>query len=54
MWLASHVDLAGNVSTDMAAKAALNLLEAQILVPYSGFIRYKYLHLNSLAMAVGY
>ena len=35
MLLPSHIGLAGNASADAAAKAALNLPEAQILVPYS-------------------
>ena len=43
MWLPSHVGLAGNVSADAVAEAALNLREAQILVPYSDF----YLLINS-------
>jgi len=37
MWLPSHTGLAGNVSADAAAKAALNLPESQIPVPYSDF-----------------
>ena len=37
MWLPSHTGLAGNVSADAAAKAALNLVESQTPVPYSGF-----------------
>jgi kelch-like protein 2/3 len=37
MWLPSHAGLAGNVSADAAAKAALNLPESQIPVPYSDF-----------------
>ena len=37
MWLPSHTGLAGNVSVDAAAKAALNLAESQIPVPFSDF-----------------
>ena len=37
MWLPSHTGLAGNVSADAAAKAALNLPESLIPVPYSDF-----------------
>jgi kelch-like protein 2/3 len=37
MWLPSHAGLAGNVSADAAAKAALNLSESLIPVPYSDF-----------------
>lgn len=37
MWLPSHTDLAGNVSADAAAKAALNLPESLSPVPYSDF-----------------
>jgi ribonuclease HI len=37
MWLPSHAGLAGNVSADAAAKAALNLPESQTPVPYSDF-----------------
>jgi hypothetical protein len=37
MWLPSHAGLAGNVSADAAAKAALNLPESLIPVPYSDF-----------------
>jgi len=37
MWLPSHTGLAGNVSADAAAKAALNLPESQIPVAYSDF-----------------
>ena len=37
MWLPSHAGLAGNVSADAAAKAALNLAESQTPVPYSDF-----------------
>jgi hypothetical protein len=37
MWLPSHAGLAGNVSADAAAKAALNLPESLIPVPYTDF-----------------
>jgi ribonuclease HI len=37
MWLPSHAGLAGNVSADAAAKAALNLPESLIPVPYMDF-----------------
>jgi ribonuclease HI len=37
VWLPSHTGLAGNVSVDAAAKAALNLAESQIPVPFSDF-----------------
>jgi kelch-like protein 2/3 len=37
MWLPSHVGLAGNISADAAAKAALNLSESQSPVPFSDF-----------------
>ena len=37
VWLPSHAGLAGNVSVDAAAKAALSLTESQTPVPYSDF-----------------
>ena len=37
MWLPSHTGLAGNVSADAAAKAALNLPVSQTPVPHSDF-----------------
>jgi hypothetical protein len=53
MWLPSHAGLAGNVSADAAAKAALNLPESLIPVPYTDFYPIiNNLHLFELATAV--
>jgi len=37
IWLPSHVGIAGNSAVDAAAKAALNLPESTVVVPYSDF-----------------
>ncbi len=37
VWVPSHTDLAGNVSADAGAKAALNLPESHTPVPYSDY-----------------
>jgi hypothetical protein len=52
MWLPRHTGLAGNVSACAAAKAALNLPESLIPVPYSDLSAHKLLHLHQLATAV--
>ena len=42
VWLPSHTGMAGNVSPDAAAKAALDLAESQTPVPFSIFYSHKY------------
>jgi len=47
IWLPSHTGLAGNVSVDAAAKAALNLAESQTPVPFSDFYPLINTHITS-------